>query len=224
MPHQLATVRVCAFGIAGVLLACSLPAAAQQFSADIASANANAPSTGRLGKIHVENDKVRIETPDLPDSFFLVDGAEHVAYFVRPAPRIFMESKQTSQLTQILVPLDPTDPCRQWQRMAVVAGAADQGGRWLCERVGEDRIDGRSVTVYRATSPTNRYSTAWIDPRLRFALRLQTEDGMTFDLRNIQEGPQRKSLFEIPSNYRKFDPAQLIERIKKSDVWVERPK
>ncbi len=52
------------------------------------------------------DDKVRIETPELADGFFLVDGAKPAAYFVRPAARVFMDARQSSRLTQIFVPVD----------------------------------------------------------------------------------------------------------------------
>jgi hypothetical protein len=52
-------------------------------------------------------------------------------------------------------------------------------------------------------------------------VRFQVEDGTTISLTNIQEAPQPESLFEIPAAFRKFDPQQLIDRIKQSDVWVE---
>jgi hypothetical protein len=67
-------------------------------------------------------------------------------------------------------------------------------------------------------------STGWIDPELKFLLRLRGEDGTGIDIRSIEEGPQAESLFAIPAHYGKFDPKQLIERIKQSDVWVEPPK
>ena len=221
MLHDRAIRRIIAVGVAGMLLASSLPAAAEEFSADIASTNATAPSAAWLGQLHVENDKVRFEKSDMPDGFFVSDTAAPAAFFVKPAPKVFMDANQTTQLTQLLVPIDPNDPCRQWQTMAVLTGAADKGGQWVCERVGEETIDGRKATVYRATSPTNRQNSAWIDPQLKFVLRIRTDDGTTIELRNIQKGPQVASLFEIPSNYRKFDPKLLIERIKQSDVWVE---
>ena len=64
---------------------------------------------------------------------------------------------------------------------------------------------------------------AWLDARLRFPLKIETEEGKSFALANIREGSQPESLFAIPGDCRKFDPAQLIERIKQSDVWVEPP-
>jgi hypothetical protein len=62
---------------------------------------------------------------------------------------------------------------------------------------------------------------SWIDPRLKWPVRLIMADGTVVDLKNIREQPQPASLFEIPPGYRKFDPKALLERIKQSDVWVD---
>jgi hypothetical protein len=52
----------------------------------------------------------------------------------------------------------------------------------------------------------------------------QYEDGTKIELDSVREASQPAGLFEIPADFRKFDPQQLIERIKQSDVWVEPPK
>jgi len=44
------------------------------------------------------------------------------------------------------------------------------------------------------------------------------DDSITAD--NVRDGPQPAQLFELPSDFRKFDPQTLIQRIKQSDVWV----
>jgi hypothetical protein len=121
----------------------------------------------------------------------------------------------------LLVVIDPDDPCRQWQAMAKIAGAVRDGAQWRCERIGHDTIDGRNTIKYEGISPRNQRYSGWVDPGLNFLVRFQIEDGTTISLTNVQEAPQPESLFEIPATYRKFDPQQLIDRIKQSDVWVE---
>jgi hypothetical protein len=209
-------------GMAGLLaISGVVTAQAQQFSADLVHRDTGGAAAVKTGKLNVSNGRVRMETPDLPTGFFIVRGDANAAYFVRPAQRTFMDAKQSSQLTQVLVPVDSDNPCRQWQAMAKIAGAADQGEEWRCERVGHDAIDGRDTIMYRAISPRNRRYFGWIDPRFNFLVRLEAEDGTVIDLVNIEEAPQPESLFEVPAGYRKFDPQQLIDRLKQSDVWVE---
>jgi hypothetical protein len=198
--------------------------AAQQFSADLigtAVASGTAPTTG---KIYVSNNKVRIETSDFPGGLFLLDGNAHTAYFVKSVQRVVMDAKQSSWLTQILVPLDPSDPCRQWQAMAEVAGTTDRGGQWQCSPAGRESASERNLITYRATSPEGAAIDCWIDPQLGFVVSVHRDDGAIIDIENIKQELPPAALFEIPANFRRFDPHQLIDRIKHSEAWVDPPR
>jgi hypothetical protein len=203
--------------IAALLLSGRMQAEAQQFSADLISTRDNLASTP-AGKLRVLDGKVRIETPELADGFFLVDGAKSAAYFVRPAARVFMDARQSSRLTQMLLIVDPDDPCRQWQAMAKVAAVSNQGD-WHCERLGGE-MTGERTAAYRAVSASGREFSGWIDRQRKFPLRIKTEDGVVITVENVRDEPQPAQLFEIPPGFRKFDPQVLIQRIKQSDVWV----
>jgi hypothetical protein len=205
--------------IFGFLVCGRAPAQAQQFSADLVTTRGDGEAAVAAGKLRVSNGNVRIETPELADGFFLVNGARPTAYFVRTAAGTFMEARQSSRLTRIFVPVDPGEPCRQWQIMARLAGAADQSD-WRCERVGDATIGGRNTTVYRIVSTPGRELFGWIDIARHFPLRIKTEDGSTITAENVRDEPQPAQLFEIPPGFRKFDPLNLIQRIKQSDVWV----
>jgi hypothetical protein len=208
-------------GLVGFLAGGCTPAHAQQFSADLVTTHVD--GTAVASRLRVFNSKVRIETPDFPDGFFLIDGVSRAAYFARPAERIFMEARQSSRLTRLFVPVDLGDACLQWQEMAMLAGVNDRSDPWRCERVGEELLDGRGVVVYRAISSPGRDILGWIDPSLKFPLKIQIQDGTTITVENIHREPQPAQLFEIPSDLRKFDPEALIKRIKQSDVWVDAP-
>lgn len=204
----------------------STVAGAQQFSAEFTETDASQATTSAptsSGKIYISNGKVRIEASRFPGDYFLVDGEKGTAYLVKPSSRIFMEARQSTPLTRLLVGVEPDNPCSKWQRMAIAAGATEQGDHWHCERIGDERIGIRSAVGYRAQS-SGQDLVGWIDAGLRFPLKIQAEKLATFVLSNVQEGSQPEDLFEIPANYRKFDPRDLIERIKHSDVWVEAPK
>jgi hypothetical protein len=212
-----------ALGAALWLAASALSAPARQFSADLIRTDAGGVEPRPAGKLNVVDNNVRIETSDVPGGFFLVLGDADAAYFVRPAQKIFMNAKQSSLLTQVFVAVDPNDPCRQWQAAARIAGAADRGTEWRCERGGEESTAERRAIKYRAMSPRKQQYLIWIDPRIDFVVRLEADDGSTVEVANIQEGPQPAQLFEIPAGYVKFDPQKLIDRIKQSDVWVWPP-
>jgi hypothetical protein len=210
-------------GFLGVLMCSCASAQAQQFSADLITTHVDGTATAPVGKLHFFDNKVRIETPDFADGFFLIDGPNRTAYFARPIERIFMDARQSSRLTQLFVSVDPDDPCRQWQIMATLASAGESSGPWRCERIGEEIVDGRRAVAYRAISSPGRNIVGWIDPELKFPLRIKLEDGVTITIEHIQEGPQSARLFVIPTNFQKFDPQALIKRIKQSDVWVNQP-
>jgi len=196
-------------------------AQAQQFSADLFSGNASGQIVVTPGRIYVADTKVRIETSNFPDGFLIVDTVPPASYLVRPAQRIFMDSKQSSRLTRLFVPLDPTDPCAQWRTMAAVAGLADTG-TWHCQAGERVSLEGRSAVKFTVLSPHGN-STRWIDPQLRFPLRIEDEDGAAFELRNVRQAPQPASKFEIPAGYRKFEPRLVLEQLKHTDIWVEPP-
>jgi hypothetical protein len=196
-------------------------AQAQQFSAEIVREGGGA--TVPAGKLRVLDGRVRIETPQFADGFFLADAAKRSAYFVRPGARVYMDARQSSRLTRLFVSVDPDEPCRQWQAMARVAGVVDEGD-WRCERNGEEAIDGRNTTVFRAVSGSGQGYAGWIDRERKFPLRIKTDDGTVLTVEHIKDEPQSASSFELPSNARKFNPQALIERIKQSDVWVNEEK
>jgi hypothetical protein len=214
-------VRLALCALVGLMLAGQ--AQAQRFSADLVLTQDNAASVP-AGRLFVLDDKVRIETPELADGFFLIDGAKSAAYFVRPATRIYMDARQSSRLTSLFVPVDPDDPCRQWQAMARLAGGAETGD-WRCERIGQETIShetigGGEAIAYRAFSAERAQFTGWIDRLRKFPVRIKTADGATIAVENIRDDAQPAQPLEIPSGFRKFDPEGLIQRIKQSDVWV----
>ena len=105
----------CLFAMA-ILANARTPAAAQQFSADLLARKDDTATA--MGTLRVSGGKARIDATALPDGFFLLDAAKPAAFFVRPAAHVYMKAMQLSPLTQLFVPVDPDDPCRQWLAMA----------------------------------------------------------------------------------------------------------
>ena len=207
--------------VAGFVHCAAAAAAAQQFSADLVIAQHDGAAVSPAGKLRVLDNKVRLETPELADGFFLIDCAGPSAHFVRPAARVFMDARQSSRLVRMFVPVDPDDPCRQWQTMARLAGITEPGD-WRCERIGEKMIGARNTIGYRAVSGSGGELRGWIDAARKFPLRIKMEDGAIITAENVRDEPQPMQLFEIPRDFRKFDPQVLIQQIKQSDVWVAR--
>lgn len=208
------------FAGAGLAASSAIAAQARQFSADIVTRQDDVPAPA--GRLRVLDGKVRIETTENQDGFFLVDTEKPSAYLVRPGARLYMEARQSSRLTRLFVPVDADAPCRQWQAMARLAGVVAEG-EWRCERTGEETIDGHSTVAFRALSAEGQEFFGWIDRERRFPLQIRTEDGVLFKLERIKDESLPESSFELPAGYRKFSPEALIERIKQSDVWVAKP-
>lgn len=209
----------CLVAAAGVALAARV-AGAQQFSADLVGTTGGAAIAA--GHLRVSGEKALIETPAFPDGFFLVDTAKPAAYFVRLQARVFMDARQSSPLTQIFVPVDPDDPCRQWKAMAQLAAGQDPA-IWRCARDGEETIGGRNTEVYRVEAAPESGFVGWVDRERRFPLQVKTADGAVISAAHIRDEPQPAQSFEIPAGTRKFDPQALIRRIQQSDVWVAPP-
>ena len=53
--------------------------------------------------------------------------------------------------------------------------------------------------------------TGWIDRKLRFLVKTESAKGRGMELRNIQEGPQQASLFEIPAGYKKIEMGDMMK-------------
>lgn len=191
----------------------------QTFAADLTTIKPGGRSKEPLGRVYVSHGKVRIETRDLADGFFIVDGTKPAAWFLRPRQRLFMDAKRSSPLTQIFVRVDPNDACRQWQGMERIAGGAPEN-EWRCEQLGADAIDNSEALKYQVVS-RGKAGFRWVDPLRRFPVRVEHADGTVVIVEPIVDEAQAATLFAVPEGYQKFDPLQLIERIKQSDVWVE---
>ncbi|WP_246799645.1 hypothetical protein [Bradyrhizobium sp. CCBAU 51753] len=213
------TVAACLFA-AVQLAATAISAEAQQFSADLVAKKDG--TTTAVGTLRVSEQKARIEAAAFPDGFFLIDSAKPAALFVRPAARVFMDARQSSQLTRMFVPVDPDQPCRQWQAIAQLAAPNDEA-TWHCERDGEETIAGRRTDVYRVSDASGFGFIGWVDRARGFPLQVKTADGTVIAADHIRDEPQAAQAFELPAGLRKFDPQALIRRIQQSDVWVAPP-
>jgi hypothetical protein len=99
---------------------------------------------------------------------------------------------------------DVENACSDWLQMQ-----QNKGG--TCHKVGSETVNGRSTVKYEGTNASGDTGTVWLDPKLRFPVKWQGKNG-TGELRNIQEGSQPSSLFEVPSDYKKFDMGNMMQR------------
>jgi hypothetical protein len=195
-----------------------------EVAAEIVSRDASDAPRGVPATVRLAHGVVRLETPELPTAYFLVDSAAGTALLVRPVHRIFTDAREATLLTQIFVPVNPDAPCPAWQAAALVAGVPRASDVWRCERIAAQGDADAGTIRYRVLPPGQPPDERWIDPVLRFPVRLRTADGSTLALEHIRVEPQPAALFSIPAGFARLDPRTLIERIRHSDVWVTPPR
>ena len=99
---------------------------------------------------------------------------------------------------------DVDSACSDW-----LAQSWNKGG--TCHKVGNETVNGRSTVKFEGTNSRGEAGTMWIDPKLRFPVKWEGKNS-SGELRNIQEGSQPASLFEVPSGYTKFDMGAMMKQ------------
>jgi hypothetical protein len=188
------------------------------FSADIVTRDAAGVAVNTAGKLYVSAGKVRMEMPEMASGFFLIDSEASSALFVTPIRRMVVDARQSNPLTRVFVPVNPDDPCPQWQAAAKSAGALNT--HWQCRPRSEPAARRQPVIEYQVIVTDRSAGERWIDRELAFPVKLRRADGSSVALENVRIGVQPAALFELPPDYRKLDPQALIEQIKHSDVWA----
>jgi hypothetical protein len=190
----------------------SLGLFAQDFSAEFVNTGTDA-SNARPSKIYVGKDKMRIEgmgSGQFGTTAMIMDFANHRHIVLLPEQKVYLESVPAAALQKERMwfrPDDPNNACPQYEAM-VKQYRTNNSGSFSCRKVGSDVVNGRSAIKY-AGSSNNGTGYMWIDTQLRFPVKWQDDKGSSGELRNIHEGSQASSLFEVPSDYHKFDMQQM---------------
>jgi hypothetical protein len=191
-------------------------AAAQQFSADFVS-NRGQPSPGDAHpkKVFVSGGKVRMEGVGPRGGALLADAKSNTTLMLMPQQKIYMDMAKMGDMIRVFMPVDPDNPCPQWQKMGEDMRPNNPGedGNWTCRRIGPETVNGRSTIKYQATSPKGEQVSGWIDIKLKVLIKSESAKGHGMELQNIQEGPQQASLFEVPADYRKMDMGQMLQQM-----------
>lgn len=184
---------------------------AQEFSADAVNLK---QSNDRMTKVYAGKDKLRIElagSSTFGPTALIVDEAQNRSIALMTERHMYMEAPQvmTKPVTLHLWRVsDVNDACPQWRKVVEQAGNSKWGN---CTKVGGDSVNGRSAVKYQAVSSDGKTGYAWVDTKLHCVVK--TEDATSgLELRNIQEGSQPASLFEIPAGYTKFDMGSMRQR------------
>jgi len=197
-----------------VLLLMAQAGLAQEFSADVV--NNKPDSSGRLSKVYAAKDKVRFEVTSgnaaTGPSAIIFDEARHSYTVVMAERRMYMDAPMTMVkplITHYWRVEDANDACPEWKKTADQAGTSKNWGS--CTKVGSETVNGRSAVKYEGVSNKGEKTHVWVDTKLHVVVKTDEGSG-GFELRNIQEGSQRASLFEIPAGYTKFDMGGMTQK------------
>lgn len=186
---------------------------AQDFSADvITSRQGSAP-----GKLYSTKNKVRWELAERNDrmgpSAIVLDEAQGKSFVILEQRHMYMDSMpwmlKTPVVSQFWHVQDVNDACPQWKRIAEQLKTDKNWGS--CSKVGTDIVNGRSTVKYEGVSTNGDKTYYWLDTKLKCVIKTESGSG-SFELRNIQEGSQPASLFEVPAGYTKFDMGSMMQQ------------
>jgi hypothetical protein len=191
------------------LLVASFALAQSEFSAEMV--DTQKAGTPTQAKIYLAKDKMRVESTAgnaKGSGAVIMNLATQTYIILMDKQHMYMEmSSQTAgqrTMYNFFHTGDMESACADWLQQE-----KNKGGS--CHKVGGDTVNGRSTLKYEGTGANGDAVAFWIDPKLRFPVKWEGKNGGG-ELRNIQEGTQPASLFEIPAGYTKFDMGAMKQR------------
>ena len=198
------------FYVLAVVLVSSFVMAQTEFSADIIDLGKSGTPT--QAKIYFAKDKMRLEPQNAGArgaGAVIVNFGTQTSTVLMAQQRMYMEMPAQTQAQRMSYASaffrtgDVENACADWQKVNTNQGRT-------CHKVGSDSVNGRSTVKYEATD-ANGDVHFWLDPKLRFPVKWDGKNSGG-ELRNIQEGSQPASLFEIPAGYTKMDMGAMMQR------------
>src|SRR3954469_25707242 len=129
------------------------------------------------GKMYFSGSKMRWDmSMQGHDSVMITDIPGKVSYVLMPQQKMYMEMKAGSHMQRgpkmdQFKNYDPNNPCATAEDMT-------------CEKAGSETVNGRSTDkwVFKKKSTGKLTMTAWLDKKVHFPIKSQTEDGTEMDL------------------------------------------
>jgi hypothetical protein len=193
------TVRLSCFCF--LVLSAALVAAQAEFSADIFDLQKSGDSS--QAKIYFAKDKMRVEPQGVnarSGGAVIVNFATQTALVLMTQQHMYMEMPVQMQAQRLAYSFfqtaDVENACTDWQKTG-----HNQDN--TCRKIGSDTVNGRSVIKFETTNKNGDVSHFWLDPKLRFPVKWEGKNN-SGELRNIQEGAQPATLFEVPAGFTKM--------------------
>ena len=193
------------------LLSANFALAQAEFSAEIVDLQKT--GSPKEAKIYFARDKVRMEPTTNGkgrDAAVIMNLTTQTSTVLMDQQHMYMEMPVQMQQGQQKIVYnffrtgEAENACSDWSQLP-----RNKGG--TCHKVGSDTVNGRSTVKYEATNANGDAGIFWIDPKLRFPVKWQGKNS-SGELRNIQEGSQPASLFEVPAGYTKFDMGGMMQQ------------
>ena len=172
----------------------NLNALAQQFSAELVHLK---PEGAAPAKVFVSGDKIRFETENAQQGFIVVvDVKQLTGFMALPENQTYSElqPQRISLAMPFFHPADPENGCAVWEEFVHKKGT--------CAKAGDETTNGRPTIKYKGVALNGDTGYAWVDRKLNWVIKWEGQAGAA-ELRNIEEGPQSASLFEVPKDYAK---------------------
>jgi hypothetical protein len=201
------TLRRCSCLI-GLLFAASFVLAQSEFSADIV--NQSEKANKGMTKVYFGKDKMRFDSLGTSDQggAVIVDFAGENYLVLMAKQHMYMEMPATTMENRGMFHFfrsgDVDNACTDWLKLEY-----NKGG--TCHRVGSETVNGRSTVKYEGTNSKGEAGTMWLDSKVRFPIKWEGKKG-SGELRNIQEGPQPATLFQVPAGYTKMDVGGMMQQ------------
>jgi len=197
--------------VVAFFFASTIAIAQTEFSADLVN-HKQSSSTVDL-KLYFGKDKIRFDRVDSgaeSEGAGIVNFATQTMTVLMKQQQMYIEmpvaqSPGQKDIYHFFRAGDVENACADWQKIA-----SNQSGS--CHKVGHETVNGRETVKYEGANSKGESGYFWIDPKLRFPLKWQDNKGGGGELRNIQEGPQPPSLFEVPAGYTKFDKGSMRQK------------
>jgi hypothetical protein len=193
-----------------VLAMATVVLAQSEFSAEVVN-NQNPSKTPT--KVYFGKDKVRFETADNNErggGAVIMDLTTQKFLVLMPKQNMYMEMPESMMesrgMFQFFKSGDAENACAEWLKLE-----DNKGG--TCHKAGHETVNGRDTVKYEGTNASGESKTAWLDTKVRFPIKWVGKNNGG-ELRNIQEGPQPASLFEIHAGYSKMDMGNMMQRPK----------
>jgi hypothetical protein len=155
-------------------------------------------------KIYFGGEKVRLEPQmwvrgSTPGPFILYDRTTRTGFLVSPANHSYSEapSEMIEQYRGFAAGWNIDTFCTGWLKTQT-----NRDG--TCKRLSDESVNGREALRYEATNSNGAMTRLWFDSKLRMLVKWEAGKNGG-EMRNIQEGPQPSSIFEIPAGYAKSE-------------------